>query len=77
MFRQRSRRYLFSNSLAPAIVGASLKVFERIENNTSLLDKLEENTNHLRSKIEAVGFGLTGALCCMMQNCLKLLQINY
>ncbi|WP_165734337.1 glycine C-acetyltransferase [Polaribacter sp. 20A6] len=61
MLRQRSRPYLFSNSLAPAIVGASLKVFEMLENDTSLRDKLEENTNHFRSKMEAAGFDLVGA----------------
>ncbi|WP_166385961.1 glycine C-acetyltransferase [Polaribacter sp. 11A2H] len=61
MLRQRSRPYLFSNSLAPAIVGASLKVFEMIENDTSLRDKLEENTNYFRSKMEAAGFDLVGA----------------
>ena len=46
LLRQRSRPYLFSNSLAPAIVGASLKVFDLIEKDTSLRDKLEENTNY-------------------------------
>ncbi|QXP63906.1 glycine C-acetyltransferase [Polaribacter sp. HaHaR_3_91] len=61
MLRQRSRPYLFSNSLAPAIVGGSLKVFEMLENDTSLRDKLEENTNHFRSKMEAAGFDLVGA----------------
>lgn len=61
ILRQRSRPYLFSNSLAPAIVGASLKVFEMIENDTSLRDKLEENTNYFREKMEAEGFDLVGA----------------
>jgi len=61
MLRQRSRPYLFSNSLAPAIVGASLKVFEMLEKDTSLRDKLEENTNHFRTKMEAAGFDLVGA----------------
>jgi len=61
ILRQRSRPYLFSNSLAPAIVGASLKVFDLIENDTSLRDKLEENTNYFRTKMEAAGFDLTGA----------------
>ena len=53
--------YLFSNSLAPAIVGASLKVFDLIENDTSLRDKLEENTNYFRTNMEAAGFDLVGA----------------
>jgi glycine C-acetyltransferase len=61
IFRQRSRPYLFSNSLAPAIVGASLKVFEMIETDTSLRDKLEENTNYFRNEMEKAGFDLVGA----------------
>ena len=61
MLRQRSRPYLFSNSLAPAIVGASLKVFEMLEKDTSLRDTLEENTKYFRSKMEAAGFDLVGA----------------
>lgn len=61
ILRQRSRPYLFSNSLAPAIVGASLKVFDMIENDTSLRDKLEENTNYFRKNMEAAGFDLVGA----------------
>lgn len=61
ILRQRSRPYLFSNSLAPAIVGGALKVFDMIENDTSLRDKLEENTNYFRSKMEAAGFDLVGA----------------
>ena len=61
MLRQRSRPYLFSNSLAPAIVGASLKVFEMIEKDTSLRDKLEANTTYFRTKMEASGFDLIGA----------------
>ncbi len=61
ILRQRSRPYLFSNSLAPAIVGASIKVFDLIETDTSLRDKLEENTKYFRSKMEAAGFDLVGA----------------
>lgn len=61
ILRQRSRPYLFSNSLAPAIVGASLKVFELLSNDTSLRDKLEWNTNYFREKMEAAGFDLVGA----------------
>ena len=52
---------MFSNSLTPAIVGASIKVFDLIENDTSLRDKLEENTNYFRNKMEEAGFNLTGA----------------
>lgn len=61
LLRQRSRPYLFSNSLAPSIVGASLKVFDLIENDTSLRDKLEGNTNYFRQKMQEAGFDLVGA----------------
>ena len=61
ILRQRSRPYLFSNSLAPGIVGASLKVFEMLENDTSLRDKLEWNTNYFRKGMEEAGFDLVGA----------------
>ena len=61
ILRQRSRPYLFSNSLAPAIVGASLKVFDLIANDTSLRDKLEWNTNYFRTEMEKAGFDLVGA----------------
>ncbi len=61
LLRQRSRPYLFSNSLAPAIVGASLKVFDLIENDTTLRDKLETNTRYFRSAMEKAGFDLVGA----------------
>ena len=56
MLRQKSRPYLFSNSLAPSIVGAANKVFEIIGNNTQLRDKLEENTKYFKSKIIGAGF---------------------
>lgn len=61
LLRQRSRPYLFSNSLAPAIVGASLKVFELLSNDTSLRDQLEWNTNYFRREMEKAGFDLVGA----------------
>ena len=61
ILRQRSRPYLFSNSLAPAIVGASLKVFEILSNDTSLRDRLESNTTYFRAEMEKVGFDLVGA----------------
>ena len=61
ILRQRSRPYLFSNSLAPAIVGASLKVFDLISTDTSLRDKLEWNTNYFRTEMEKAGFDLVGA----------------
>ncbi|RKE98730.1 glycine C-acetyltransferase [Ichthyenterobacterium magnum] len=56
MLRQRSRPYLFSNSLAPAIVGASIKVFEMLSNNTSLRDTLEWNSNYFKTKLKVAGF---------------------
>ncbi|MBA6157088.1 glycine C-acetyltransferase [Tenacibaculum sp. S7007] len=61
ILRQRSRPYLFSNSLAPAIVGASLKVFDLLSNDTSLRDKLEWNTNYFRTEMKKAGFDLVGA----------------
>ncbi|CAL2083229.1 glycine C-acetyltransferase [Tenacibaculum sp. 190524A02b] len=61
ILRQRSRPYLFSNSLAPAIVGASLKVFDILSKDTSLRDKLEQNTLYFRTEMEKAGFDLVGA----------------
>jgi len=58
MLRQRSRPYLFSNTLAPAIVGASLKVLDILTESTALRDKLEENTARFRSKMVAAGFDI-------------------
>ncbi len=58
ILRQRSRPYLFSNSLAPAIVGASLKVFEMISRDTSLRDKLESNTIYFKEKMINAGFDI-------------------
>ena len=55
ILRQRSRPYLFSNSLAPAIVGASLKVFELLKKDTSLRDKLEWNTNYFKEGMRKAG----------------------
>ncbi|TXD54191.1 MULTISPECIES: glycine C-acetyltransferase [unclassified Polaribacter] len=61
ILRQRSRPYLFSNSLAPTIVGASLKVFDLISEDTSFRDQLEWNTNYFRTEMEKAGFDLVGA----------------
>tara|TARA_R110002167_G_scaffold13570_1_gene56189 strand:- start:5701 stop:6894 length:1194 start_codon:yes stop_codon:yes gene_type:complete len=58
LLRQRSRPYLFSNSLAPAIVGASIKVFEMLQNDTSLRDKLQENTSYFKKGIKEAGFDI-------------------
>ncbi len=58
MLRQRSRPYLFSNSLAPAIVGASIKVFEMLDGSTELRDKLEKNTIYFKKGMKAAGFDI-------------------
>ncbi len=58
ILRQRSRPYLFSNSLAPSIVGASLKVFELLEKDTSLRDQLEWNTNYFKKGMKEAGFDI-------------------
>ena len=58
MLRQKSRPYLFSNSLAPSIVGASLKVFDLLSGSTKLRDQLEENTKYFKEKIIAAGFDI-------------------
>jgi len=58
ILRQRSRPYLFSNSLAPAIVGASIKVFELLEKDTILRDKLEWNTNYFKAGMKAAGLDI-------------------
>ncbi|MDI5886890.1 glycine C-acetyltransferase [Flavobacterium yafengii] len=58
ILRQRSRPYLFSNSLAPAIVGASIKVFELLEKDTSLRDRLESNTNYFKEGMKRAGFDI-------------------
>lgn len=58
LLRQRSRPYLFSNSLAPAIVGASIKVFEILENDNSLKDKLTQNTAYFKKGMKKAGFDI-------------------
>ncbi|MEC5167034.1 glycine C-acetyltransferase [Flavobacterium sp. PL11] len=58
ILRQRSRPYLFSNSLAPAIVGASIKVFEILERDTVLRDQLEWNTNYFKAGMKKAGFDI-------------------
>ncbi len=58
MLRQRSRPYLFSNSLAPAIVGAATKVIDLLSESSNLRDKLEENTKYFRTKMTEAGFDI-------------------
>ena len=58
LLRQRSRPYLFSNTLAPAIVGASIEVFDMLTETTALRDKLEKNTKYFRVQMTAAGFDI-------------------
>jgi glycine C-acetyltransferase len=58
MLRQRSRPYLFSNTVAPAIVGASIAVFDMLSETTDLRDKLESNTKYFREKMTQAGFDI-------------------
>jgi glycine C-acetyltransferase len=58
MLRQRSRPYLFSNTLAPSIVGASIEVFNMLSETTELRDKLESNTKYFREKMTTAGFDI-------------------
>ncbi len=58
MLRQRSRPYLFSNSLAPAIVGAAIEVFNMLEESTALRDKVMDNAQYFRTKLAAAGFDI-------------------
>ncbi|OQB23378.1 MAG: 2-amino-3-ketobutyrate coenzyme A ligase [Firmicutes bacterium ADurb.Bin182] len=58
LLRQRSRPYLFSNTLAPAICAASIKVFDKLSSSTQLRDKVHENTAYFRSELEKLGFDI-------------------
>jgi len=58
LLRQRSRPYIFSNTVAPSIVAASIKVFDILSSNTNLRDKLENNTIYFRSKMTSAGFDI-------------------
>lgn len=60
LLRQRSRPYLFSNSVAPAIVAATIKVLDMLEASTELRDRLEDNARYFRSGMEQLGFNLAG-----------------
>mmetsp|Transcript_48274 Transcript_48274/g.35450 ORF Transcript_48274/g.35450 Transcript_48274/m.35450 type:complete len:301 (+) Transcript_48274:301-1203(+) len=60
MLRQRGRPYLFSNSIAPPVVGASLEVFKMLNEDTSLLDNLRRNTTHFRKEMKKAGFTILG-----------------
>ena len=69
LLRQRSRPYLFSNALAPSIVGASIAVMDMLTETTSLRDKLEENTNYFRKEMTEAGFEIkegTHPICPVM-----------
>ena len=78
LLRQRSRPYLFSNSLAPCIIGASLEVFNMLKESNELHDRLVENVNYFRDKMMAVGFDIKptqSAICAVMLYDAKLSQI--
>ena len=78
MLRQRSRPYLFSNSLAPCIIGASLEVFKMLKVSNELHDKLVENVNYFRDKMMAAGFDIKptqSAICAVMLYDAKLSQV--
>jgi len=62
LYRQRSRPYLFSNTLAPAVVGASIAVFDLLSETTELRDKLEWNTKYFRGKITEAGFDIASGV---------------
>lgn len=77
MLRQRSRPYLFSNSVAPSIVGASLEMLKMLKENNDLHDKLVENVNYFRDKMMAAGFDIKptqSAICAVMLYDAKLSQ---
>ena len=77
MLRQRSRPYLFSNSVAPAIVGAALETFKILKESNALHDKLVENVNYFRDKMMAEGFDIKptqSAICAVMLYDAKLSQ---
>jgi glycine C-acetyltransferase len=59
LFRQRSRPYLFSNTVSPAVIGASIAVFDLLSETTELRDKLESNTKYFREKMTEAGFDIT------------------
>ena len=78
LLRQRSRPYLFSNSLAPCIIGASLEVFRILKESNELHDKLVENVNYFRDKMMAAGFDIKptqSAICAVMLYDARLSQI--
>jgi 7-keto-8-aminopelargonate synthetase-like enzyme len=60
LLRQRSRPYLFSNSLAPSVAGASLEVFKMLSKDSSLVNKVQENTKRFRERMVAAGFKVSG-----------------
>lgn len=78
LLRQRSRPYLFSNSLAPCIIGASLEVFKMLKESNELHDRLVENVNYFRDKMMAQGFDIKptqSAICAVMLYDAKLSQV--
>ena len=76
VLRQRSRPYLFSNTLAPSIVGASLKVFDLLERDTSLIKKLHENTSYFRKKMKSLGFDIVDGTHPIVQDTLPMFDLG-
>ena len=77
MLRQRSRPYLFSNSLLPAVVGAGIRMFDMMDETTELQEKLHHNTNYFMDKMQAAGFDIKptqSAICAVMLYDAKLSQ---
>ena len=62
ILRQRSRPYLFSNTLAPAVVGASLEVFKMLKESSEMVNKLQANVSLFRNSMTAAGFNCSGAM---------------
>ena len=78
LLRQRSRPYLFSNSLAPSIIGASIEVFKMLKESNDIHDRLVENVNYFRDKMMAAGFDIKptqSAICAVMLYDAKLSQV--
>jgi len=78
LLRQRSRPYLFSNSLAPSIIGASLEVFKMLKESDEIHDRLVENVEYFRTKMMAAGFDIKptqSAICAVMLYDAKLSQV--
>ena len=77
MLRQRSRPYLFSNSIPPAVVGAGIRMFDMMDETTELQERLHHNTSYFNAKMQAAGFDIKptqSAICAVMLYDAKLSQ---